>query len=137
MRGSIPTAAWGRVLGVAVFLGAGLAGRGTSAQSNTYADFPYNQGSLMYRPGGAAAVRDQAVRRAAAAPAPTGYRYQNPQPFAQPVVPGYPSYPAGARYRWPGGLVYRNAQGRGYVRPPVQARYYDYQRTAPRKFYRP
>ena len=103
MRGIDSTRVWGRVFGVAAFVAAGFTCQGASAQSNTYADFPYNQGSLMYRPGGAAAVRNQAARRGAAVRAPGTYTYQNPQPFARPVVPGYPTYPSGARYRWPGG----------------------------------
>ena len=80
--------------------------RPASAQ-NTYADFPFQQGSLFYNYyGNTYARRQQAARRRAAAPRmnrayrPNTYNYQsyygatpyfyNYQPYApQPVMPGY------------------------------------------------
>jgi hypothetical protein len=57
---------------------------------------------------------------------------QDPRPFATPRVPGYPSHPPGARYRWPGGLFYRSDSGHHWRRPPLPSGYFAFERIAPR-----
>lgn len=60
--------------------------RSRSYVPNTYADFPYNQGSLFYRPLGANAR----TRKRAVSPRPRPLRYYSPAPqgnFYYYVVP--------------------------------------------------
>jgi hypothetical protein len=61
----------------------GLASSTAQAQPNTYADFPYNQGSLFYQYRGPRTARPSAARRARA---PQTYYYRNyAPPTRQPV----------------------------------------------------
>jgi hypothetical protein len=89
--------------------GLGIAAGPAQAQIGTYEDFPYQQGSLFYRPSGnPLSRRAYAPRRT---PAPT--YYSAPQP-------AYPSY-----YMTPGGSYYY------YTQPQYQ---YGYQPGLFRRF---
>lgn len=70
----------------------GLASSTAHAQPNTYADFPYNQGSLFYRYGGARAARPSAPRRARV---PQSY-YRSYGPAPRPPATTY--VPQGGYY---------------------------------------
>jgi hypothetical protein len=61
--------------GLAALVGLGLSAGPARAQGNTYADFPFNQGSLFYRPSGAYRPPQAARTMTAPAAAPTQYYY--------------------------------------------------------------
>ena len=67
--------------GLAAVVGLGLSAGQARAQRNTYADFPFNQGSLFYRPSGAYRPPQAATTVMAPAAAPTQY-YYTPQGVA-------------------------------------------------------
>jgi hypothetical protein len=85
--------------------GLSLAARPAHAQRNTYADWPYNQGSLFYRyipPKKTTRTVYRPVAPTAPAPAPPAYTY--PQPAASTTQPRY----------------YYDPQTRGYYYYPTQ-----------------
>jgi hypothetical protein len=123
-------AAFGAFLALALFGGAR-----TSRAQNTYADVPSDPRSLFYRPDGtrvAQPAEPYTVPPPRSVVSDTNPRFidQDPRPFMTPTVPGYPKYPPGAQYLWPGGLFYR--QGHHWRRPPIPSQYFDYHRIAPR-----
>jgi hypothetical protein len=81
---------------------------------NSYEDFPFNQGSLFYRP---LKPKPRPRVRVAPAPAPRGYGYA--QPYTYPprqqgytyTYPGTYSYAPQPRYYYPTAPVYRVAPG--------------------------
>jgi hypothetical protein len=96
-----------------------LAGNCTAWAQNTYADVPFNQGSLFYRPSGAKPPQTRtpsrqtvAPRRLTRAPVWNGvYRWQPQTVPAAPVysAPTYQRYyvaPQGSWYHRPAGMPY-------------------------------
>lgn len=78
----------------------GLANSDAQAQPNTYADFPYNQGSLFYRYGGHGAAKTKPKRAVAprrVVTPPASYRGYAPVP-QQAVAPYRYTYAPQAGY---------------------------------------
>lgn len=121
-------------LAVAAVLGAAMFASETASAQNTYADAPFQQGSLFYRPSGARPPKKVTRRPAYVAPAaptqyaapprvasPYPYAYQNPYPYAYPTQPTYqmvrPGQPAvlprTGYASYPGSFYY-------YIPPAIQ-----------------
>jgi hypothetical protein len=94
-----------------LFAGLELAAPPAQAQPNTYADFPFQQGSLFYQYNPPNRPRRAAARPRYAAPAQTGSYTAQPQPgyTAQPR-PGYAVQPRS-------GYAAQPQQGYYYIQP--------------------
>lgn len=88
---------WATAGTMALLGGWGLGAQSANAQMNTYADVPFNQGSLFYRPSGARPPATTSAPRAAQAPA---YQY-----YAAPGGTTY-YYPTTRTYQYPAGTYY-------------------------------